>query len=61
MRTEEFLRDEASSSINEPEKSQPLCTALQVALVELLIQWGVKPSVVIGHSSGEIAVGIFSL
>ncbi|KAJ4859547.1 KR domain-containing protein [Trichoderma breve] len=43
------------SRINDPALSQPACTALQVALVDLLSSWGVKPSVVVGHSSGEIA------
>ena len=51
----EFLKDEASSSINKPSLSQPICTALQVALVDLLKHWGVKPHAVAGHSSGEIA------
>ena len=32
-----------------------MCTAVQVALVELLRHWNVTPSAVIGHSSGEIA------
>ena len=35
--------------------SQPLCTAIQIALVDLLASWDVKPTSVIGHSSGEIA------
>lgn len=38
-----------------PEFSQPICTALQVALVDFLAAWKVTPTVVIGHSSGEIA------
>ncbi|TGJ78623.1 hypothetical protein E0Z10_g10141 [Xylaria hypoxylon] len=38
-----------------PEYSQPLCTALQIALVKLLREFGVNPSAVVGHSSGEIA------
>ncbi|KAG5972993.1 Type I Iterative PKS [Claviceps arundinis] len=34
--------------------SQPCCTAVQLALTDLLSSWGVKPDMVIGHSSGEI-------
>lgn len=41
--------------INEPQVSQPACTALQVALVDLVAEWGVKPAITVGHSSGEIA------
>ncbi|KAI6351275.1 hypothetical protein MCOR25_010043 [Pyricularia grisea] len=35
--------------------SQPLCTVLQVALVDLLRDWKIMPQSVVGHSSGEIA------
>ena len=35
--------------------SQPLCTALQIALVKLLASWNIKPVATVGHSSGEIA------
>ncbi|KAM0274364.1 hypothetical protein ACHAQH_007901 [Verticillium albo-atrum] len=35
--------------------AQPLCTALQVALVDLLHSVGIKFACVVGHSSGEIA------
>lgn len=35
--------------------SQPLCTVLQIALVELLRTFGLVPRAVVGHSSGEIA------
>jgi acyl transferase domain-containing protein len=41
--------------INTPEVSQPLCTVLQIALVELLRTFGLVPRAVVGHSSGEIA------
>ena len=38
-----------------PEFSQPLVTALQLVLIDVLRQWGVEPQSVVGHSSGEIA------
>jgi acyl transferase domain-containing protein len=41
--------------IHEPKFSQPICTILQVALVDLLASLGVAPVAVVGHSSGEIA------
>ncbi|KAG6359884.1 hypothetical protein INS49_010937 [Diaporthe citri] len=41
--------------INCPALSQPVVTALQIALVELLQSWSVRAHAVIGHSSGEIA------
>ena len=50
-----ILEPPATSQINHVTRSQPVCTAVQVALVELLSKWGVTPKVVIGHSSGEIA------
>lgn len=42
------------SKIDLPEYSQTLCTAVQIALVDMLKQWGVKPRATVGHSSGEI-------
>ncbi|OIW31083.1 putative polyketide synthase [Coniochaeta ligniaria NRRL 30616] len=44
-----------TSRVNEAEFSQPLCTAVQVAMVQLLASWGVRPVVTVGHSSGEMA------
>ena len=32
-----------------------MCSALQIALVDLFASWGIHPSAVVGHSSGEIA------
>ncbi|PLB53839.1 hypothetical protein P170DRAFT_396789 [Aspergillus steynii IBT 23096] len=52
-------------TIDSPEYSQPLSTAVQIALVELLRSFGIMPKAVVGHSSGEIAaaysVGALSL
>ena len=43
------------SRVNTAAIGQPLCTALQIALVDLLEEWNVRPVSVTGHSSGEIA------
>ncbi|OKO94430.1 Lovastatin diketide synthase LovF [Penicillium subrubescens] len=62
---EELQKEAAVSDINSPHLSQPACTALQIALTDLLRSWGIQPSSVVGHSSGEIgaayAAGIFDL
>lgn len=50
-----LLEDVRTSRINEAEFSQPLCTAIQIGIVQLLAHWGIQPSVTVGHSSGEIA------
>ena len=62
-----MIPDEMKSGerINLPQFSQPLCTALQIALVELLKSFHIAPVAVVGHSSGEIAaayaIGALSL
>jgi acyl transferase domain-containing protein len=50
-----LLAPAGESDINSAEKSQPICTAVQVALTDLLRDWNILPDTVIGHSSGEIA------
>ena len=60
----ELLKGASSSQIDEATLSQPLCTAVQVVLVELLRSAGIKFHAVVGHSSGEIgaayAAGLIS-
>ena len=51
----ELEKDDKTTRINEAALSQPACTALQIALLELLDTWNIAPRAVIGHSSGEIA------
>ncbi|KAK7221935.1 hypothetical protein V2G26_009938 [Clonostachys chloroleuca] len=41
--------------IDSPDYSQPLSTAVQLGLVDLLKSFGLAPKGVVGHSSGEIA------
>ncbi|KAF1999303.1 reducing type I polyketide synthase 10 [Amniculicola lignicola CBS 123094] len=47
--------DANEDEIHNPSRSQPICTAVQIGLIRLLSEFNIKPSAVIGHSSGEIA------
>lgn len=51
----ELGKDGSSSRIMDAEISQPLCTAIQIIQVDLLRAADIQMSVVVGHSSGEIA------
>jgi|SRR5580700_6367739 acyl transferase domain-containing protein len=55
---EVLLEPPATSRIQEPEFSQMVCTALQIALVDLLRSWGVEPVATVGHSSGMASLRI---
>ena len=52
---DELSKSEEKSRLYLAEFSQPICTAIQLALVVLLRSWGLEPKAVVGHSSGEIA------
>ncbi|PCH00416.1 Acyl transferase/acyl hydrolase/lysophospholipase [Penicillium occitanis (nom. inval.)] len=51
----ELQREKSVSNVHLAKISQPVCTVLQIALVELLKSWNIEPAGVVGHSSGEIA------
>ena len=51
----ELRKTGKKSRVHIAEFSQPLCTAIQIALVDTLAALGVLPDAVVGHSSGEIA------
>jgi acyl transferase domain-containing protein/NADPH:quinone reductase-like Zn-dependent oxidoreductase/SAM-dependent methyltransferase len=53
--TEELGRDAATTRVNDTALSIPVCVAVQIALVRLLRVWGIAPTAVTSHSSGEIA------
>ncbi|KLU92414.1 hypothetical protein MAPG_11360 [Magnaporthiopsis poae ATCC 64411] len=54
---ENALRQPAGKGnrINDADVAQPICTAVQIAIVDLFAGWGIQPNAVVGHSSGEIA------
>ncbi|KAK4180644.1 hypothetical protein QBC36DRAFT_297446 [Triangularia setosa] len=51
---EQLLAEAKSSQVGSAAVAQPLCTAVQVVLVELLRLCGIGFAAVVGHSSGEI-------
>ncbi|KAL1636978.1 Type I Iterative PKS [Diplodia intermedia] len=51
---DELSRPADATRVNDAQLSQPLCVALQVALVDLLAHLGLRPAAVVGHSSGEM-------
>jgi acyl transferase domain-containing protein len=52
---EDIISGCSKSSVMHPGISQTACTALQIALVDLLQSWNITPEFTLGHSSGEIA------
>lgn len=58
--SDQILADEKSSLVSSASISQPLCTAAQILLVDLLRAAGIEFSAVVGHSSGEIAAAYAS-
>jgi acyl transferase domain-containing protein len=61
-----FAEDEATSElINETAYTQPALFAIEYALAQLWLSWGIKPDTVMGHSVGEYVAaclaGVFSL
>ncbi|EED19830.1 polyketide synthase, putative [Talaromyces stipitatus ATCC 10500] len=50
-----LLASAAAPNINDANVAQPVCTAVQIAIVDLFASWGIAPTVTVGHSSGEIA------
>ncbi|RMD44521.1 hypothetical protein DV735_g512, partial [Chaetothyriales sp. CBS 134920] len=55
-----ILKPKASRRISEASLSQPCCTAIQIALINLLRANAISPAIVAGHSSGEIAAAYAS-
>ncbi|GIJ99998.1 type I iterative polyketide synthase [Aspergillus viridinutans] len=52
---DEMMKPVEKSNLHRASYAQPICTALQIGLVDTLSKLKVGPSAVIGHSSGELA------
>ena len=52
---DELARPADSTSVGKSCVSQPACTAIQLALVDMIRSWGISPEAVTGHSSGEVS------
>lgn len=52
---DELEKAKNESRIASSELAQPICTIIQVAMIDLLRCWNIRPTAVAGHSSGEIA------
>ena len=57
---EEIHRPKASTRIDETSVTQGCIFAVQAALAARWLDWGIRPSLVMGHSLGEIAAAHFS-
>lgn len=51
---DQILAEQSGSRISEAAVSQPVCTAVQIILVDMLAAANVKLEAAVGHSSGEI-------
>ncbi|KAL2802342.1 hypothetical protein BJX63DRAFT_437959 [Aspergillus granulosus] len=51
----QLLSDPKDQRIHVPAFSQPVCTIIQIAIVDLLQSWDIRPAATVGHSSGEVA------
>ncbi|AKD53906.1 hybrid non-ribosomal peptide synthetase/type I polyketide synthase [Spirosoma radiotolerans] len=60
-----LYKPELQEKINQTQYTQPALFSVEYALAELWKSWGIKPSVLIGHSVGEYTAaclaGVFSL
>ncbi|KAF3389803.1 Lovastatin diketide synthase mokB [Talaromyces pinophilus] len=50
-----LLASSDAPNINDANVAQPVCTAVQIAIIDLFATWGITPTATVGHSSGEIA------
>lgn len=61
----DLVLDPAAADLDETRFTQPALFALEYAMARLWLSWGIRPTVLIGHSIGEVVAatiaGLFSL
>lgn len=58
LRSVLFAADGAESPIDQTLFTQPALFAVEFALSELLVSWGIRPRIVMGHSVGEYVAAV---
>ncbi|MEM8804481.1 MAG: SDR family NAD(P)-dependent oxidoreductase [Cyanobacteria bacterium P01_G01_bin.38] len=60
-----FSSEDTTAALNQTANTQPALFAVEYALAQLWLSWGIRPAVVMGHSVGEYVAacvaGVFSL
>ncbi|KAF2158800.1 hypothetical protein M409DRAFT_71433 [Zasmidium cellare ATCC 36951] len=56
----ELRKTGESSLVHKAEMGHPLSIAVQIALIDVIRSWGIEPTLVLGHSSGEMAAAYAS-
>ncbi|MGW5440423.1 acyltransferase domain-containing protein [Nocardia asteroides] len=56
----DWLSDTPSVPIDHVTRAQPLLFAVDYALGRMVVNWGLRPDVLIGHSIGELAAAVFA-
>jgi acyl transferase domain-containing protein/acyl carrier protein len=56
----ELLKEASASRVESTEVAQPLNFALQYALTQVMLDCGIRPDAVVGHSVGEVASAAIS-
>ncbi|MFF3771414.1 acyltransferase domain-containing protein [Streptomyces sp. NPDC002232] len=57
---EDWLNSRDSAVVDHVTRSQPLLFAVDHALGRLVLDWGVRPVALLGHSIGEVAAAVLS-
>ncbi|GAM26726.1 hypothetical protein SAMD00019534_099010, partial [Acytostelium subglobosum LB1] len=58
LNTIRTLPDDRAADIHHPILAQPSIFLIQVGLVALYNHWGIRPSIVVGHSFGEVTAAL---